>query len=144
MKVTEHTLFDYLRDIVVNSIPDSKYIRVLLPEGEYKDVRSAIEGVPPVGDGGLIDDGRTMVIFRGVRIEFVCDYLTDDEELTYVLLENEMLRRENEVLGIKLKNREMSVEFWEKGFNGCVSELSVMNDKLDKIPTFIRKIFGAI
>ena len=154
MKVTKDNLFDYLRGVIIDAIPDSKYIRVLLPEVEYKDIRSAIEGIPPVGDGGLIDNGRTMVNFRGVKIEFVCDYLTDDEELTYVLLENEMLRGENdELVKLREENKELTniiemrrhahreeVSLWVRKY---YSKSDILVEKLEKIPTFIRKIFGA-
>ena len=153
MKVTKDNLFEYLLS-VIDAIPDSKYVRVLLPEGEYKDIRSALDAIPPMGES-LYDNGRMMVVYRGVRIEFVCDYLTDDEELTYVLLENEMLRGENENMVLEHKIAiaskqdtidsyiRMSESYLQQWEFTCGNN-SILRGKLDRIPKFIRKIFGAL
>lgn len=161
MKVTKDNLFEYLRSVIKGVIPDSKYIRVLLPEVEYKDIRFALDAMPPMGES-LHDDGRMIIVYRGVRIDFVCDYLTDDEELTYVLLENEMLRGEVDYYkgafdwrtNRYLKKIEEKNELEER-IGLCNKEIrkwidkyfdnnNILVEKLHRIPKFIRKIFGAI
>lgn len=152
MKVTKDNVREYLMSIADSS--DNFCIEVSLPAKDMAEINLAINGWIGVRLGVVVD---MTVYYYGKKIVFVP--FTDDEELTYVLLENEMLRKENESkentitklysdikhLNIVIEKRWKSnwdeVNYWMGRY---YDRNNLLVEKLEKIPTFIRKIFGAL
>ena len=154
MKVNNDNFIEYLRGIVGGVSGD--YVVVSLPSAEYMDVMAIAFNVYDA----VVKGNSVEVRYRGISIEFVC--FTDDEELTYMLLEKERVEGElegvinsndllagtlastavrlNEVMGERDVYEVLSDEY-SNGVARLCSEVVELEHRVNKIPKWLRKFY---